>query len=99
MVRYSKGRAEEGFVCIAEVRVAMIQNFASLGHAFNMLIKFMEHGFQISLIKIPNYIKCSLRICGFQLHKVQLSYFRAVKVSAWGGYRAVIIIEENSLVR
>jgi hypothetical protein len=66
MVRFSERRAREGFVCIAEVRVAMIQNAASPGRAFDMLIKCREPYFPISFVKIPSYNKCSLGICGFQ---------------------------------
>ena len=47
-------RAREGFVCVAEFRVAMIQNAASTGHAFDMMIKFIEQCFQISFVKIPS---------------------------------------------
>ena len=56
----------EGFICVAEVRITMIQGFASPGCTFDMLINFREPCFQISLVKIPSYNKCSLRICGFQ---------------------------------
>ena len=59
-------RAREGFVCVVEVRLTMIQDFASPGHAFDMLIKFREPCFQISLVNIPSYNKCSLGMCGFQ---------------------------------
>jgi hypothetical protein len=41
--------------------------WSSLGRAFDMSIKFREPCFQISLVNIPCYSKCSLRICGFQL--------------------------------
>ena len=63
---FSERRAGEGFVCVAEVRVTMVQDFLRPGRAFDMLIKFRESCFQISLVKIPSYNECSLRICGFQ---------------------------------
>ena len=34
MVRFAERRVREGFVCVADVRVTMIQNFASLGGAY-----------------------------------------------------------------
>ena len=66
---FLKGGREKGLICIAEVRITMIQGFASPGCAINMLVKFREPCFQISLVKIPSYNKCSLRICG--LHRVK----------------------------
>ena len=83
-----------------EVRVAMIQTFASPGHAFDMLIKFREPCFQISLVKIPSYNKCSLRICGFQFTQSPMKFFQGRRGVCLGGiYTTVIIIEENSLGR
>ena len=54
MGRFTERRAREGFVGVAEVRVALIQNAASPGRAFDMLIKSREPCFQISLVKIPS---------------------------------------------
>jgi hypothetical protein len=64
--RFAERRAGEGYVCVVEVRVAMIQNAVSPSCVFDMLIKFREPCFQISFVKIPSYNKCSLRIYGFQ---------------------------------
>ena len=66
VVRFAERRTRKGFVCVAEIRVAMIQSCARPGRAFDMLIQFREPCFQISLVKIPSYNKCILRICGFQ---------------------------------
>jgi hypothetical protein len=66
MVSFSERRVGEGLICIAEVRITMIQGFASPGCAIDMLIEFREPCFQISFVKITSYNKCSLRICGFQ---------------------------------
>ena len=65
-VRFAERRAGVCFVCVKEVRVAMIQNAASSSRTFDMLIKFREPCFQFSFVKNPSYNKCSLRICGFQ---------------------------------
>jgi hypothetical protein len=65
MVTFGERWVREGFVCVAEVKVAMIQNVASHGLTFDML-KFRESYFQISLVKMTSYNKCGLRICGFQ---------------------------------
>uniref|UniRef100_A0AAZ3PME7 CHAT domain-containing protein n=1 Tax=Oncorhynchus tshawytscha TaxID=74940 RepID=A0AAZ3PME7_ONCTS len=43
----------------------MIQGLSTPGCAIDMLIKFRESCFQISLVKIPSYNECSLRIYGF----------------------------------
>ena len=59
-------RAGEGHICVAEVRITMIQGFTSPGCAIDMLIESRVSCFQISLVKIPSYNECSLRICGFQ---------------------------------
>ena len=40
VVRFAGRRAGEGIVCITEVRVSVIQCFASLGTTINMLIEF-----------------------------------------------------------
>ena len=61
-----------------------------------MLIEFREPCFQISLVKIPSYNECSLRICGLQS---QIKFVQG-RLSAWGGiYTTVIMIEEISLGR
>jgi hypothetical protein len=52
VVRFSKRRAGESFICVAEVRITIFQGFASSDRAFDMLIKFREPCFQISLVKI-----------------------------------------------
>ena len=52
---FSERRAGQGRICIAEVRIAMIQGFTSPGCAIDMLIQFRESCFQISLVKIPSY--------------------------------------------
>jgi hypothetical protein len=57
---------EDGFICATEVRITMIQYFASPGRAIDMLLKYTVPSFQISLVKIPSYNNFSLRICGFQ---------------------------------
>ena len=64
--RFAKGRAVEGFVCIAEVKVAMIQSASSPCRAFDMLIEFRKSGSQVSFVKIPSYNKCSLQMYVFQ---------------------------------
>ena len=69
MVSFSERRAGEGLICVAEVRITMIQGFTSPGSTINMLIEFRESCFQISLVKIPSYNECSLRINGFQFAK------------------------------
>jgi hypothetical protein len=66
MVSFSERRAGEGLICVVEVRITMIQGFASPGCAIDVLIEFREPCFQVSFVKIPSYNKCSLRICGFQ---------------------------------
>ena len=66
MVRFDKCRAGEGFVCIAEVRVAMIQNASSPCRAFDMLLEFRKSPSQVSFVKIPSYNKYSIRMYGFQ---------------------------------
>ena len=53
MARFAERRAREGFVCIAEVRVTMIQNVASPGHAFDMLINLGSLVFTLALLKSP----------------------------------------------
>ena len=73
MVSFSERRAGEGLICIAEVRIAMIQGFTSPGCAIDMLIQFRESCFQISLVQIPSYNECSLRMCGFQFAKSQIN--------------------------
>ena len=40
MVGFAEGRAGEGFVCIAEVRVAVVESISPMCRAINMLIKF-----------------------------------------------------------
>ena len=60
MVSFSERRAGQGLICVAEVGIAMIQGFSSPGCAIDMLIKFRESCFQISLVKIPSYNECSL---------------------------------------
>ena len=66
MVSFSERRAGEALICVTEVRITMIQGFTNPGSTIDMLIEFMESYFQISLVKIPSYNECSLRICGFQ---------------------------------
>ena len=56
-------------MCVAEVRITMIQDFTSPGCAIDMLIEFRESCFQISLVKIPSYNECSLRINWFPVCK------------------------------
>jgi hypothetical protein len=53
MVSFSKRRAREGLIIVAEVRITMIQGFTSPGCTINMLIEFRESCFQISLVKNP----------------------------------------------
>ena len=62
-----KKECEVGLICIAEVRITMIQGFTSPGSTINMLIEFRKSCFQIRLVKIPSFNECRLRICGFQL--------------------------------
>ena len=69
MVSFSERGAGQGLICVAEVRVTMIQGFSTPGCAIDMLIKFRESCFQISFVKIPSYNECSLRINGFQFAK------------------------------
>ena len=66
MVRFAEGMVGEGLVCIAEVRVAMIQNATSSFRTFDMLTEFRKSCSQVSFVKFPSYIKCSLRMYGFQ---------------------------------
>jgi hypothetical protein len=61
VVSFSERRAGDGFICVAAVRITMIQGFTSPGSTIDMLIELGESCFQISLVKIPR-----LRICGFQ---------------------------------
>ena len=42
VVSFSERRAREGLICVAEVRIAMIQGFSSPGCANDMLIQFRE---------------------------------------------------------
>ena len=62
MVSFSKRRVGEGLICVAEVRITMIQGFTSSGCAIDMLIEFRESCFQIILVKIPSYNECTLGI-------------------------------------
>uniref|UniRef100_A0AAZ3QJQ8 non-specific serine/threonine protein kinase n=1 Tax=Oncorhynchus tshawytscha TaxID=74940 RepID=A0AAZ3QJQ8_ONCTS len=63
----------------------MIQGFASPGCAIDMLIQFRESCFQISLVKIPSYNECSLRICGFQFAKSQIKFVQSHRCVCLGG--------------
>ena len=65
-VSFSKRRAGVSLICVAEVRITMIQGCTSPGSTIKMLTEFRESCFQISLVKIPSYNGCSLRICGLQ---------------------------------
>ena len=71
MVSFSERRAGEGLICVAEVRITMIQGFASLGRAFDMLIKFREPCFQISLVKSPTTINVASGYVVSSLHRVE----------------------------
>ena len=55
-----------GLVCIAKVRVAIIQNATSSSLTFDMLIEFRKSCSQVSFVKIHSYNKCILRMYGFQ---------------------------------
>ena len=57
-----KGGRGRALYASRKLRVAMIQIFASPGRAFDKRITFTEPCFQISLVKIPSYNKCRLRI-------------------------------------
>ena len=50
MVSISKRRTGEGLICVAEVRITMIQGFTSPGSAIDMLIEFRVSDFQINLV-------------------------------------------------
>jgi hypothetical protein len=93
MVRFDEGRAGEGFVCIVEVRVAMVENATSL---FNMLIKFRKPCSQISHVKIPSYNKCSLRMYGFQFTESS-EFFSGPLRYLLGGDTLTKRIEEKTL--
>ena len=69
VVSFSDRRAGQGLMCVAEVRVTMIQGFSTPGCAIDMLIKFRESSFQISLVKIPSNNECSLLINCFQFEE------------------------------
>jgi hypothetical protein len=89
--------AGEGFVCVAEVRIEMIQGFASPGRAFDMLITFREPWFQISLVKIPSYYNCSLRICGFQFTWSPMKFFQGCRCVYLGGVSKRILLVDNAV--
>ena len=57
---FPESRAGEGLICVTEVRITTIQGLSTPGCAIDMLIKFRESCFQISLVKIPSYNECSL---------------------------------------
>ena len=99
MVRFSERKAGEGFVCVAEVRITMIQGFASPCRAFDMLIKFREPCFQINLVKIPSYNKCILSICGFHYIESNVVLSGPSMCLIGTGYTRLIIIEDNYLGR
>ena len=64
VVRFAKRKAREGFVFIAEVRVTMIQNFASLGRAIDILIKFSDCLIMWQNCAVKNNKKCN-KILGY----------------------------------
>ena len=84
MISFSERSAGEGLICVAEVRITMIQGFTSPGSTIDMLIEFRESCFQISLVKIPNTMNAASGYVISSLHRVQLRYFKSVDVSAWG---------------
>ena len=82
---FPERRAGEGLIYINEVRITMIQGFASTGSAIDMLIEFGEPCVQISLVKIPSYNECSLRICGFLFAKSQIKFVQGLRCVCLGG--------------
>ena len=56
----------EGLVCVADVRVAVVESVTRSCTAIDMLIEFRLPCSQISFVKIPRYNKCSHGIYGFQ---------------------------------
>ena len=75
------------------VKVVMVQNFSCPGRTFDVLLKFREPCFQISLVKIPSYNNMWWP-SGYVVSRfpVKLIFFRAVDVSAWGGIYTTLIM-------
>ena len=66
MVGFSEGRVLEGFVCITEVRVAVVEGIAHAHCAINMLEEFRK-----ALLKSPATINAASGCMVSSLHIVQ----------------------------
>ena len=64
---------------------AYMLKFSSPACAIDMLIQFRESCFQISLVKIPSYNECSLRMYGFQFAKSQIKLVQSHRSVCLGG--------------
>ena len=50
---FPERRAGEGLICVAEVRITMIQGFTSPGSTIDMLIEFRSLVFRLAFLKYP----------------------------------------------